>query len=156
MGERITFDVNTEQADATIDKLDGKIEQTEKDLVDMGKNVAKETQKSYNEVMGMMRSAYMMVSGITQVLGGSMAKIFESLFSITISAIGTYQAIAAAIAATGPVGWIQAAIMTSSLVAAIINLVAVSEGQKELARRISGLNMTLHGISSYIGYLPDI
>jgi len=40
--------------------------------------------------------------------------------------------------------------MTISLSTAIAGLVATMSGQKELAQRISGMNMALHGISGMI------
>ena len=152
MSENVNLDVDTTEAERKIDRLDAKIEDTGNKLVQMGDDVEKATVESFNEVKGMMQTSYMMVSGITQVVGGNMSQVFSSIFQIAISAIGTYQSIAAAAAASGPGGWIQAGIMMSSLGVAIFNLMTLSEGQKDLSRRLSGLNMSLHGISSLIGY----
>lgn len=118
----------------------------------MGNDVERATKDSFNEVMGMMRASYAMVSGITQAIGGKMSSIFSSMFSIGIAAIGTYQAVAAAIAASG-VGLPQALLMTASLVTASAQLVSLMTGQDELSRRVAGLNTALHGIGSMIGVI---
>jgi len=151
MAEKIPLELDDIPANRTIDAIDSRIDDTQEKLIKMGNDVERETERSFNEVMGMMRTSYMMVSGVTQMIGGSMSQVFASMFQIGISAIGTYQAIAAAIAATGPTGWLQAGIMTTSLLTALINLYSLSEGQTELSRRISGLNMSLHSISSMVG-----
>ena len=152
MNERIELDVDTTEADRKIDALDGKITVTGEKLIEMGDDVERETKKSFQQVVGMMRASYMMVSGIAQVTGGSMEAIFSSMFSIAISAIGTYQSIAAAMAAV-PGGQIQAAMMTISLATSVASLIAGMAGQEEMARRISGLNMALQGIGGMINNL---
>lgn len=151
MSEKIEITISAEEILRVLASTNDAIEDTEDNLLDMTKNVVIATQKSFNEVMGMMRASYMMITGVSQAVGGTLSQVFASMFEIAISAIGTYQAIAAAMAATGPAGWIQAGIMTTSLLVAGINLATLAEGQSELSRRISGLNMSLHGISSMIG-----
>jgi len=147
----IPLDIDTTEGHGKVRKLDEAIEGTKENLIKMGNDVERETERSFNEVKGMMQASYMMVSGVTQMIGGSMSQAFAAIFQIGISAIGTYQAIAAAMAATGPAGWVQAGIMTTSLLTALVNLYSLSEGQTELSRRISGLNMSLHSISSMMG-----
>ena len=147
----IPLDIDTTEGHGKVRVLDEAIEDTKENLIKMGDDVERETQRSFNEVKGMMQASYMMVSGVTQMIGGSMSQAFAAIFQIGISAIGTYQAIAAAMAATGPAGWVQAGIMTTSLLTALVNLYSLSEGQTELSRRISGLNMSLHSISSMVG-----
>jgi len=151
MAEKIPLDVDATEANRTMDVLDSRIDDTQEKLIQMGNDIERETERSFNEVKGMMQASYMMVSGVTQMIGGSMSQAFAAIFQIGISAIGTYQAIAAAMAATGPAGWVQAGIMTTSLLTALVNLYSLSEGQTELSRRISGLNMSLHSISSMVG-----
>lgn len=116
--------------------------------IEENKKAAKE---SFNQVMGYMRGTYMMLQGVSQVMGVSIPQVFSGMVSVAISTIGTYKAIAAAIAATGPAGWIQATLMFSSLITAIISLNAAMTGQEDLSRMVGGLNTTLHGISALIG-----
>lgn len=108
------------------------------------------TQKSFTEVMGLMRTTYLMISGASRILGGGMSQVFSSMYMTAMAAIGTYKAIAAAMAATGPAGWIQAGIMTISLVTATTSLVSIMAGQRELSTKIRGINMALNGISGLI------
>ena len=152
MSEKVILDVDTTEGDRRVDELRDKIEDTEQKLVQMGNSVEKETERSFNEVLGMMRASYAMVSGIAQATGGNMAAIFSSMYSVAVSVIGTYQAIAAAIALT-PGGQLQAALMSMSLISAIASLVSTMTGQDELARRVAGLNSALHGIGSMIGVI---
>lgn len=100
-----------------------------------------------------MRASYAMVSGLAQVMGGSMGQAFSAIFGMALGAIETTTAIAAALAASGPAGWVQAGLMFASLITAMIQLSAVQTGQDELASRISGLNSALHGIGSMIGVI---
>ena len=121
-------------------------------IAEMTDENEKRTKEAFESSMGAMRASYMMISGFAQAIGGSMGQIFSSMYSVAVSAIGTYKAIAAAMAASG-VGTPQAILMTISLVTAISSLTSVMMGQKELSRRISALNMSLHGISQMIGVL---
>ncbi len=143
-----TLDWDATPAKETITEVNEQVEKT----LEKVKNLKKEQKKSFNEVMGMMRASYMMVSGLSQVLGGSLPQVFSSMFSVAISTIATYKAIAAAMAASG-VGTIQAIVMFASLITALFNLSAAMTGQTELSDRIGGLNTTIHGISSIIGSL---
>lgn len=124
------------------------LEEAEKALEKV-REVKEEQETSFNEVLGMMRASYMMVTGLSQALGGSLPQIFSSIFSVAISTIATYKAIATAMMASG-VGAVQAGIMFASLVVAIRSLVATMTQQPELAKRMSGLNTALHGISMSI------
>lgn len=151
IAERIILAIDTTEGERKVAALDNKIEDSKEKLIDLAEDVVTQTQKSYNEVMGMMRASYMMITGVSQAIGGTLSQVFSSMFSIALSAIGTYQSIATAMAATGPAGWIQAGIMATSLIVAGINLATLAEGQTELSRRITGLNMSLHSISSMIG-----
>ena len=152
MSEKINLDVDTSEAERKIAALDSKIHDTEGSLVKATEEVEKQSVQSFKEVQGMMRASYMMVSGLSQVLGGDMAKIFSSIYGVAVSAIGTYKAIATAMAASG-VGAFQAAIMFSSLVTATIQMGSIMMGQTELSRRVHGINTALHGISGLIGVI---
>ena len=115
--------------------------------IEANKEAAKE---SFNQALGIMRASYQMISGITTVMGGDMSKIFSSIYAIAVGLIGTYTSITAAIAATGPAGWVQAGIMTMSLISAGTTLLSVMTGQTELTTRISGITTALHGLSGMI------
>ena len=150
MGERIEITINAEEVLRELDQLDNKIEDTEQKAEDVVETVEEQTKKSFNQVMGFMRASYSVISGMSRVMGGGMTQVFASMYMAAMSAIGTYKAIAAAIAATGPTGWIQASIMTTSLITASLNLVSIMSGQRTLSTKIRGINMALHGISGMI------
>lgn len=114
------------------------------------KNVEEETAKSFQEVIGMMRASYMMVTGVAGVIGKDMGQIFSAMYAVASGAIQTSAAIAAALAASGPAGWIQAGLMGMSLAVASISLVGVMSGQKDLAQKISAFNMILQGFGGMI------
>lgn len=145
-----------------IETVDKKTEDSEKEVIEMMQesyekqsqlveDVQEEAVRSFNEVMGFMRASYLMISGVSRILGGEMSQTFSLMYSVGVSAIGTYQAIAAAMAATGPQGWIQAGLMMISLTTATASLVSILAGQRELSTKIRGINMSLHGISALIG-----
>ena len=98
-----------------------------------------------------MRAGYMMVSGVAQIMGTSMGAIFSSMMGAASSAIGTYEAIATAMAASGPWGWIQAGIMFASLTIALVGLGELMDEKQRLGRNLNLLNMSLQGFSQLIG-----
>ena len=149
MSEKTNLEIDTTVANQKIDALDSKIENMESNLVKATGTVEKKTRESANQVIGMMRASYAMVSGLAQIVGGDIGQIFSAMFGVAVSAIGTYQAISAAMLASG-VGTAQAILMTSSLITALVNIGAMATGQTDLAQRISGLNTTLHGFGSLL------
>ena len=90
-----------------------------------------------------------MMSGVTQAMGGSMEQVFTAMYGVAVSMISTYQAIAAAMAASGT-GTLQAVIMTTSLITAVSTLVASMTGQAEFATGVSGVTTALYGLESFI------
>jgi len=152
MCERINLDLEISDAERKIDTLDNKIKNTEGNIKALAESTEKRTQESFNEVMGMMRVSYTMVSGLTQALGGKMEAIFGSVFAVAIQSIMTYKAVAAAMALV-PGAQLQAGLMFASLTTAIVSLVGAATGQEELSRRVAGLNMT---IQSFGGFLAGV
>lgn len=122
---------------------------------EMAKKAAAEARKRANEAMQetmtMMRTSYLLFAGMGRIMGGGMTLMFRTMYSIGMSAVGTYKAISVAMAATGPAGWVQAAVMAGSLAVASAQLVGVLTGQQELTRNMRGFNMMLHGIGGMIG-----
>lgn len=106
--------------------------------------------ESFNNAMGVMRASYMMVSGFAQVMGTSMSQIFSSMYGAAVATIGTFTAIADAIAASGPWGWIQAGIMFAALMTALVGLGNMMDGQQKLGSQFSGLNMSMQGFLQLI------
>lgn len=113
----------------------------------------KRTRESFKQVVGVMRAGYMMVSGLAQVMGGSMGQIISSIYGTAVAGIATYTAIhTALLASPDPTGrtQIQAGMALIGLGAALGSLLGVMTGQEELARGMNGLNMSLQGIGSMI------
>lgn len=152
MGERIELTINKEELTRDLEDIEEKAETVFEDIDRKNELAKKKVEESFNEVMGYMRASYQMISGISQVMGGGLSSLFTSMYSVAISAIGTYKAIAVAMAASG-VGTAQAILMFSSLATALVSLYSAATGQKELLKRVSGLNTALHSISSLIGYM---
>lgn len=149
MGEEFKIEGEFKELDKGLDEREKRIDDIEAKNVKATLSVVKQTKKSFDEVVGMMRASYMMVSGITQVIGGDMGQMLSAVYGAAVAGITTYQSIAAAIAASG-VGTFQAIIMTSSLIAAMVSLSGVMTGQTELSRRVAGINMGLQGIGQSI------
>lgn len=111
----------------------------------------KRTKEAFEKSMGAMRAGYMVISGITQAMGGSMSQAFSAIYGIAMSGIQTYMSISAALAVSPiPGARIQAGLMIASLVTAMSQLVAVTAGQEELAQQLGGLNMAVQGIGGLI------
>jgi len=140
------IDWNATPAHKTI----AEVEEAAEKALEKVKAVKEEQDRSFEEVMGMIRASYMMITGVSQAIGGDLPQVFSSIFSMAISSIATYKAIAAAMAASG-VGAAQASLMFASLITAIASLMAGMAEESELARRVTGLNTSLMGISNLIG-----
>lgn len=141
-----TLDWDASPAEETL----AEVEESAERVLEKVREVKEEQERSFEEVLGMMRASYMMITGVSQAMGGDLPQVFSSIFSMAISSIATYKAIAAAMAASG-VGAAQASIMFASLITAIASLMTGMAGEAELSRRITGLNTSLHGISALIG-----
>jgi len=112
------------------------------------------TKESFNLALGVMRSSYAIMTGMTQAMGGSMSQAFSAIYGIAVAGIQTGISIAAALAVSPvPGARLQAGLMIVSLMTAMSQLGAVSTGQAELAQQIGGLNSALHGISGMIGVM---
>jgi len=121
-------------------------------IAEMTDENEKRTKEAFDASIGAMRASYMMISGMAQVMGGGMGQIFSSLYSIAISTIQVFSAIAAAQFFV-PGMQMQSILMVASLATAIVSLAGVMTGQTKLASQISGINMSLQGFSQLIGVM---
>ena len=137
------------QAKAQQEELERKNEQIKNAIEENDKA----TKEAFNNAIGAMRAGYMIIAGMTQAMGGSMSQAFSAIYGIAMAGIQTGSAIAAALAASGPAGWVQAGLMAASLIAALVQLGLVSAGQEELASQVGGLNMSLQGLGGMIGVI---
>ena len=112
------------------------------------------TKEAYDNAIGAMRASYMMISGVAQVMGGSMGQIFSSLYAVAVSTIQVFSAIAAAQFFV-PGRQMESVLMVAALISAISSLGAVMIGQTRLSKAVSGINMSLHGISTMINIIPN-
>lgn len=110
----------------------------------------KRSKNAFDNAIGAMRASYMMVSGVTQMIGGSMGQLFSSLYAVAVSSIQIFSAIAAAQFFV-PGMQMQSILMMASLMTAITGLAGFLSGQQILAGQVSGLNMSLQGLSQLIG-----
>ena len=154
MGEfDFSIDIDASQAFRILENLDNKVEDSKEKLINATKEVDRKTMESFQHVQSMMRASYMMVSGISQIIGGDMGRVFSAMYGMGVAMIGTFKSLAAAVAVSSPVGWIQAALMFTSLMSATIQLASISSGQTQLSQQMHGLTMSLHGIQGIIGGL---
>ena len=103
--------------------------------------------------MTAMRAGYMILSGMTQAMGGSMSQAFSAMYGLIMGGIQTGSAIAGALAVSSPAGWLQAGMMMASLATAISQLGLVAAGQEDFARQIGGINIVLQSIGGLINNL---
>lgn len=95
-----------------------------------------------------MQASYMMAYGMSRFLGGGMAQAFFTVHSLSVSAIGAWKAIAAAVLGSGSV--VQAAVMYVALAAAAAQLIQLAKGNTQLSRQMRGLTTSLHGMAGMI------
>ena len=153
MCENPELGLETSEANKKLDTLDQRVDKTQESIIATTKATEEATEKSFKQVRGMMRASYMMVSGLTQVIGGPFGAIFGSMFGIAISAIGVWEGIATAMKASG-VGLAQGIIMSASLITSLMSLLTGLAGQTELAGQISGLTLTLQGFGGMLDAMP--
>ena len=144
---RIEARLDTTYLKQEIEEVEGKIGRA----LETTKLVDEKITRSFNDVMTTARTGYMLMAGMARIMGTGMTEIFRTSYQIIVGAIGAYSAMAAAEAAKGPIGWVQAALMWASVAAAGVRLVAIASGQTDLSRQMRGVWMGLHGISSMLG-----
>jgi len=108
----------------------------------------------FREIRRGARASYLMMQGIGRIMGGSMTTGFRTMYAMVTSAIGATAAIAQAIKFSGPAGWVQAGLMSASLVTASIQLAGVMTGNQKLIQIARGVNMTVHSISAIADTIP--
>ena len=148
MAEKITIETILDDAQARAQQA--ALETKNKEINKTIEENEKRTKEAFAVSMNAMRAGYMVISGITQAMGGTMSQAFSTIYGLALASIGTYQSIAAAMAATGPAGWIQAGLMVASLATALVQLGVVAAGQEDFAAQIGGLNMVVQGIGGMI------
>ena len=149
IGENVELGIEATEANRVLDGLQAKIEDTGTKIVSMATTTEKQTEESFKAVVSMMRTSYLLVQGLTQVIGGDMGQMIGAIYGVAVAGISTYQAIAAAMAASG-VGTLQAVLMTSSLITAMVSLGGIMAGQTELSKRVGGINMSLNVLGQSI------
>ena len=145
----IQINIETYLDDAEARAQQAALELKNKKIAEAIEENEKKTKEAYQQSLNVMRASYMMVSGLSQVMGKGMGQIFSTLYGVAVAGITTYQSIAAAMAAV-PGAQLQAALMTISLITALVSLAGVASGQTELASRVAGLNMTIQGIGGLL------
>ena len=151
--EKTELGVDTTEANRVIASLNEQIEGTEAKITDLVVRTDEQLKESFDRALGAMRASYIVISGISQAMGGSMFAAFSALYGVAVAGISTYQSIAAAMAAV-PGGQVQAILMTMSLITALISLGGILTGQEDFARQISGLNMAIQGIGGLLDSMP--
>ena len=143
----MAFIENLPEIEAVVTELENRSSR----IIELQKEAAEEIKHNFNKVMAAMRGTYMVVGGLVRVIGGGFSRIFQGMWSIAVSGIATYKAIAGALAASPvPGAQAQAILMFASLIAATANVTNLIIGQKEVARQARGINFALHGISQML------
>jgi len=140
--------------DAQVKTQQAELEAKNEKIKDAIEENEKKTKEAFDNAIGAMRAGYMVISGITQAMGGSMSQAFTAIYGTLTAGIQTYIAFTAVELAKGPAGWLTAALMSASLTSAIISLAGVLTGQEEFASQILGLNMAIQGIGGLLDSMP--
>ena len=151
MSDNSELRVDTSEANRVIASLNAQIEGTKVKIIDLVDETEKRSKEAFKVSLDAMRAGYMVISGMTQAMGGSMSQAFSAMYGIAMAGIMTYQSIAAALLPSPiPGARLMAGLMLASLGTAMAQLGAVSLGQAELASQVGGLNMILQGIGGMI------
>ena len=107
-------------------------------------------EQSFKQARTAMRAGYMMISGMTQVMGGSMSQAFTAMYGVITSGIQTYGAIATAAEALGMGtlnAWMvaQAAVAIVSLITAGVGLAGIMVNMDKFTKTLNGITMILQG-----------
>ena len=150
MGERIDIVINAEEVLRALEQVDAKIEETEEKAEEVIEKVEEAAIISYNQVLNMARSTWLMTQGIVRTAGGAISATFRMAVGTVLGAISMLLPIFTAEAVT-PGMQVNAALGMISIGIAIAALAAAEQEQNELALQLRGANMALHGIQSFIG-----
>jgi len=150
----LNIDIKAVLDDTQVKVQQAELEKKNEEIKKATEENERRTKESFNLALGVMRSSYAIMTGMTQAMGGSMSQAFSAIYGIAVAGIQTGISIAAALAVSPvPGARLQAGLMIVSLMTAMSQLGAVSTGQAELAQQIGGLNSALHGISGMIGVM---
>ncbi len=152
MGERIDIVINAEEVLRALEQVDAKIEETEEKAEEVIEKIDTSTTASYNQVLNMARSTWLMTQGIVRAAGGAISATFRMAVGATLGAISMLLPIFTAEAVT-PGMQANAILGMISIATAIAALSAAQKEEQELALQFRGANMALHGIQSIIGVL---
>lgn len=110
----------------------------------------KQQAASFHSIMANMRGAYLVMTGMSRVLGGGMTMMFRTMYTMGTSLIATYTTVAAALEGI-PGAQIQATLALAGLAFASAQLTGVITKNQELTQNMRGIYMALHGISGMMG-----
>ena len=140
--------------DAEVRKAQAELIATNEEIARATQANEKATKEAYDLSMSAMRAGYMVLTGMTQAMGGSMSQAFSAIYGIAMAGIQTYQSIAAALLPSPiPGARLMAGLMFASLATALVQLGLVAVGQEDFAQQIGGLNMMVQGIGGMISKL---
>jgi len=146
----IFFAIKAILDDSILRQMIGQREWEIQQIEDAQKAAEEKNREIMNNLWQGIRSSYMMMYGLARAFDVGMSQAFFAAHSTIVATIGTYKAIAAAVAASSPAGWIQAGIMYASLITAIFGLVGVMAGEKQFGRQMRGLTTALHGAGGMV------
>ena len=150
MGERIEITINAEEVFRVLQQADAKIEETEEKADQIIDEVDKRTADSFDQVLNMARSSYLIGMGMVKAMGGSISYMFRSMVSAMFTSIHALKALALGKAMTTQ-DWFSFAMEMGQLGLAISATIAADMDQQALGRRVMGAKMSLMGLQSMIG-----
>jgi len=149
MSEKLIIETSLDDSKIKIQQaeIEAKNEQISQDIDEN----EKKSREAWTKTMAAMRSGYMVISGITQLMGGSMSQAFTAMYGIAMSSIQLYMALTPAVGAINPV---QATMMMISLMSSVIQLGTIAEGQEEFSRALGGVTSMMQGIGGLLDAMP--
>jgi hypothetical protein len=144
MSERIEIDIDTSAGLAKLQQLE---------------TARQNSITAINTALSMARTAYLGMTAIVRIGGGTVSTIFNTVISAGISAIQVLYPIFTAMAAGAPVSpimGVQAAIGFVNLGIAISAIVASQAQQQEVANRLHSANALMHSVQMMVGQIHTL
>lgn len=152
MSERIEITLTAEDLIRYLEQVDSRIEETEENAEQVITEVDKRTAESFNRVLTMARSTYLMSIGMVKAMGGSVTYMFRSMVSGMFATIHALKAVALGKAMTTG-DWISFAMEMGQLGLAMAATIAADLGQQKIGRGLMGVKMSLMGLQQMIGVM---
>lgn len=151
MGEKFTIDIDVYPSMRKLDTVEAKRQEVEEAV----EKTEEESKISFNQVMALARTAWVMTSNIVRASGGTIDTVFRLIVQTAISGASVIAPLLTATAAT-PGGYIQAMIGFSNLMIMTMAIGQAQKAREASMTRFRAAQYTLMSAANILSFIPSL